>query len=90
MQMSFGSVELEQQLKRDSILTKINALVDWKQLRPNLSGLYKREQSRGGGQEPFDTLMISRRFYLGNGIVCRMRHWNRRCTCGLIFCIFAV
>lgn len=65
MQMSFGSAELEQRLKRDSVLMKINALVDWKQLQPNLSGLYKREQSRGGGQEPFDALMMFKAILLG-------------------------
>ncbi|MCD6027471.1 MAG: transposase family protein, partial [Solimicrobium sp.] len=54
MQMSFGSMEMAQGVRKDSTLIKICALIDWEALRPKLSGLYKREQSRAGGQEPFD------------------------------------
>lgn len=57
MQMSFGSLELSQRVKRDSVLMKIDTLIDWEELRPKLTGLYKRELSHGGGQEPFDVLL---------------------------------
>ncbi|PXW88433.1 hypothetical protein C8R34_107116, partial [Nitrosomonas sp. Nm84] len=53
MQMSFGTLELAQRLKRDSVLMKIDALIEWEKLRPQLTNLYKRELSHGGGQEPF-------------------------------------
>lgn len=29
MQMSFGSIELAQRLRQDSVLIKIDALIDW-------------------------------------------------------------
>lgn len=65
MQMSFGTLELAQRLKRDSVLMKIDVLIDWEELRPNLTGLYKRELSHGGGQEPFDALMMFKATLLG-------------------------
>ena len=57
MQMSFGTLELVQRLKRDGVLMKIDSLIEWEELRPKLTGLYKRELSHGGGQEPFDVLL---------------------------------
>ena len=65
MQMSFGSIELAQRLKENSALMKIDALIDWEQLRPSLRGLYKRELSNSGGQEPFDALMMFKAILLG-------------------------
>ncbi len=65
MQMSFGSLELSQRVKRDSVLMKIDTLIDWEALRPKLRGLYKRELSHGGGQEPFDALMMFKAILLG-------------------------
>ncbi len=65
MQMSFGTLELAQRLKRDSVLMKIDALIEWEALRPKLTGLYKRELSRGGGQEPFDVLLMFKATLLG-------------------------
>ena len=58
MQESFGSLEMSARLRRDSALMKAHVLIDWEGLRPRLSGLYKREVSRGGGQEPIDPLLI--------------------------------
>ncbi len=97
MQMSFGSLELAGRLKQENVLMKIDALIDWGKLRPNLSGLYKREQSNGGGQEPFDTLMMFKgnpawsmaqfiRCCIGTGIVCADRFhtflWSIVIGCG--------
>jgi IS5 family transposase len=65
MQMSFGSMELAQRLKRDNVLMKIDALIDWEKLRPSFRGIYKRELSQGGGQEPFDALMMFKAILLG-------------------------
>ncbi len=48
MQMSFGTLELAERLKRDNVLMKIDALIEWEELRPKLTGLYKRELSHGG------------------------------------------
>ncbi|MBK9662446.1 MAG: IS5 family transposase [Nitrosomonas sp.] len=65
MQMSFGTLELAERLKRDNILMKIDALIDWEELRPKLRGLYRRELSHGGGREPFDALMMFKAILLG-------------------------
>ena len=46
MQMSFGTLELAERLKRDNVLMKIDALIDWEELRPKLRGLYKNESYR--------------------------------------------
>ncbi len=42
MQMSFGALELAERLKRDNVLMKIDALIEWEELRPKLTGLYRR------------------------------------------------
>jgi len=65
MQMSFGTLELAQRLKQDSVLMKIDALIEWEKLRPKLTGLYKRELSHAGGQEPFDVLLMFKAILLG-------------------------
>ena len=39
MPMSFGTLGLAGRLKRDNVLMKIDALIDWKELRPKLTGL---------------------------------------------------
>lgn len=65
MQLSFGSQELANRIRRDSTLSKVQALIDWEALRPLLYGLYKRDQSRGGGQEPFDAMMMFKAVLLG-------------------------
>ena len=65
MQMSFGTLELAERLKRDNVLMKIDALIEWEELRPKLTGLYKRELSHGGGQEPFDVLLMFKAILLG-------------------------
>ena len=43
MPMSLGKLELAERLKRENVLMKIDALIDWEELRPNLKGLYRRE-----------------------------------------------
>ena len=65
MQMSFGALELAERLKRDNVLMKIDALIEWEELRPKLTVLYKRELSHGGGQEPFDVLLMFKAILLG-------------------------
>ncbi|PTQ81235.1 transposase-like protein DUF772 [Nitrosomonas ureae] len=65
MQMSFGTLELAERLKRENVLVKIDALIEWEDLRPKLTGLYKRELSHGGGQEPFDGLLMFKAILLG-------------------------
>jgi IS5 family transposase len=58
-------MELERRVKKDSTLMKVWALINWEALRPQLKGLYKREQSKAGGQEPFDVLMMFKAILLG-------------------------
>ena len=65
MQMSFGTLELAERLNRDNVLVKIEGLIEWEDLRPKLTGLYKRELSHGGGQEPFDGLLMFKAILLG-------------------------
>ena len=65
MQESFGSLEMSSRLRRDSALMKAHVLIDWEGLRPLLRGLYKREASRGGGQEPIDPLLMFKATLLG-------------------------
>ena len=65
MQESFGSLEMSQRVKRDSSLMKAHRLIDWERLRPLLKGLYKRELSQGGGQEPIDPLLMFKATLLG-------------------------
>lgn len=65
MQMSFGSMEMDARIRRDSALLKAHALIDWEGLRAQLVGLYKREASRGSGQEPIDPLVMFKAVLLG-------------------------
>jgi len=65
MQKSFGDIELTMRVKRDSAVMKAHALMDWERMRPMLSGLYKREESRLGGQEPMDPLLMFKATLLG-------------------------
>lgn len=65
MQLSFGSMEMEKRMRRESALMKIYAVLDWEAFRKHLNGLYKRETSGAGGQEPFDVLMMWKAILLG-------------------------
>lgn len=65
MQKSFGSLELEHRMRSNSTLVKVEALINWEALRPHFIGLYKREQSHAGGQEPFDCLLMFKAILLG-------------------------
>jgi IS5 family transposase len=65
MQQSFGSAELSARVRRDSAVMKAHALIDWEALRALLTGLYKREATRAGGQEPFDALLMFKATLLG-------------------------
>ena len=65
MQASFGSMEMAQRVRPDSVLMKVCELIDWDSLRNYLKGLYKRESSGAGGQEPFDVLLMFKAILLG-------------------------
>jgi len=64
-QKSFGSLELSLRAKRNSTLSKVDALINWESLRPLFKGLYKRDISHGGDQEPFDSVMMFKAVLLG-------------------------
>ena len=64
-QMSFADLEIIQRLLPDTVLVKLNALIDWEAFRPLLKGVYKRDLSNGGGQEPHDALMMFKATLLG-------------------------
>lgn len=65
MQTSFGTLEISHRIKQDNALMKAHALIQWERLRPQLTGLYKRELSHGGGQEPIDPLLMFKALILG-------------------------
>ena len=65
MQKGFGSLELEQRLSKTSTLMKVGQLVEWEQLRGQFKNLYKRDKTRGGGQEPYDSLVMFKAILLG-------------------------
>ena len=56
--MSFADIEIVQRLLPDSVLSKLNTLIDWEAFCPSLKGVYKRDLSNGRGQKPDDALMI--------------------------------
>lgn len=58
MQESFGSLEMSVRLRRDSALMRVHVLIDWKGLQPLLRGPYKREVSRGDGEESIDPILM--------------------------------
>ena len=65
MQKSFGMLELEQRVRRNGALMKVEALINWESLRPLLKGLYRRDHTNRGGQEPFDCLLMFKALLLG-------------------------
>ena len=65
MQASFGTLELARRVRRDGLLKKLSVLIDWESLRAHLKNLYKRDETRGGGQNPFDELMMFKAILLG-------------------------
>ncbi|MDN5753826.1 MAG: transposase [Nitrosospira sp.] len=65
MQTSLGSTEMETRTKRDSMLMKAHALIDWEGLRDKVAELYRRETNRGGGQSPMDALVMFKAVLLG-------------------------
>lgn len=65
MQLSLDMQLMMDRIKRNSPLMNIHALIHWEALRPKLHGLYKREQSGAGGQEPFDAILMLKAILLG-------------------------
>ena len=63
--MSFAEVELITRLSEDSVLNKIDRLLDWNEVGGHLKGLYKRETEDKGGQQPYDSLMMFKAVLLG-------------------------
>jgi transposase, IS5 family len=64
-QMSFADLEIVQRLLPDTVLVKLNALINWEAFRPLLKGVYKRDLTQGGGQQPHDALMMFKATLLG-------------------------
>jgi transposase, IS5 family len=65
MQMSFAELELLNRLSEDSVLSKIDRLLDWEPVRILLKGLYKRETEDKGGQQPYDSVVMFKAVLLG-------------------------
>jgi transposase, IS5 family len=65
MQLTFSTLELSQRVRKESTLRKVELMIDWEALRPQLTGLYKREETRGGGQEPYDCVQMFKAILLG-------------------------
>jgi transposase, IS5 family len=65
MQMSFAELEIMARLSEDSVLSKIDRLLDWEPMRNLLKGLYKRETEDKGGQQPYDSVVMFKAILLG-------------------------
>ncbi|MDR0934034.1 MAG: hypothetical protein LBM56_02945 [Burkholderiaceae bacterium] len=63
---------MEQRVILDSQLKKLSVPMDWESLRVHLKNLYKRDETRGGGQTPFDELMMFKAILLGQGLIMAM------------------
>lgn len=61
---SFFLAGAEHQL-RDYPLIKMKGLIDWESIRSLLRGIYRRDQSNGGGPEPYDSVLMFRLMLLG-------------------------
>ena len=48
-----------------SPVVKLHRLLKWSMIESKLVGLYQREQSRGGGQEPYSPLSMFKLVLLG-------------------------
>lgn len=48
-----------------SLMVKLKGLINWGSIEGKLIGLYKREQSRGGGQEPYSPISMFKLILLG-------------------------
>ena len=44
---------------------KLHALLDWNDISHKLKGLYRREETHGGGQTPYDPLSMFKAMLLG-------------------------
>lgn len=64
-QITFAELELKSRIKKDSVLRRIDALINWQEFRPLVSGIYKRDESNKGGQEPFDGIQMLKVLILG-------------------------
>ncbi|HET7061347.1 MAG TPA: transposase [Nitrosospira sp.] len=65
MQMSFGAMEMDARVGRDSALLKVHALIDWEGLRVELLELCKREANRAERQKSVDPLTMFKAVLLG-------------------------
>lgn len=82
MQISFESIKLARRLKQDSVLMKIDRLVDWKQPRSGLGSLYKwinravadknyliPDDAQSNSAEPMASFVG---YNAGEGVVCEL------------------
>lgn len=65
MQRSLAELELLSRLSQDSVLMKLDRLLDWQPIRDLLKGLYKRETEDKGGQQPYDSVVMFKAILLG-------------------------
>jgi Transposase and inactivated derivatives, IS5 family len=50
---------------QESPTMKLHALLDWEEFRQKLKGLYRREETHGGGPTPYDPLSMFKAMLLG-------------------------
>ena len=65
MQTTLAELELLSRLCQDSVLVKIDRLIDWSTVGQLLKGLYKREKEDKGGQQPYDSVVMFKAILLG-------------------------
>ena len=66
MQMSFAEMMLTDRVPANNMLKGLLNVIDWNALRPDLQKLYKRDVTSGGGQIPYDELVMFKATLLGH------------------------
>lgn len=62
---SFFMMGAEDRVGNDNQLMKLAKLINWENLRPELKGLFKVEESLHGGRKPYDSLQLFKAVLLG-------------------------
>jgi len=62
---SFFSYSVDQRIKKDNLLLKLNKLIEWSKIKNKLNKLYKKDIQDKGGERPYDPLKMFKAILLG-------------------------